>query len=393
MITFRTPGTLDIRAVVTMGVSVKENDSPIGFFGTGLKYAIAILLRHCQSITIHTGGQTYRFAAKPTSIRGSVFEIVTMNGQELGFTTQLGKSWELWMAYRELICNTWDENGTVFVGSAPVAISPQTDIIVEGREFQQIHDSRHTFLLLSQPDLTTDFGNVIFRLSSSIFYRGIAVVKLKTPSFFTYNITVPLTLTEERTAKNGWEVSYIINNIIAALPGDKLEAVITCGNGYHEGRMDFSSSYLVANHEALMNACGKAARFASAKLNPILARQYEEHEKKELAKNIEDFQLSPIQQTSLERAQMLVESLGFDISAYPIRFVRRLGDHTYGMAKDGTIYISQLCFDAGAKQVAGTLIEEFIHLREGYADNTREFQNYLLNRLVGIGEELKGVSL
>ena len=43
--------------------------------------------------------------------------------------------------------------------------------------------------------------------------------------------------------------------------------------------------------------------------------------------------------------------------------------------------------------IAGTLIEEFGHLRENLSDNSRAMQNWLINRLVSIGEELKGESL
>jgi hypothetical protein len=45
IVVFENPGEIDAAAIRTFGVSVKEGENPIGFFGTGLKYAIAILLR------------------------------------------------------------------------------------------------------------------------------------------------------------------------------------------------------------------------------------------------------------------------------------------------------------------------------------------------------------
>jgi hypothetical protein len=47
----------------------------------------------------------------------------------------------------------------------------------------------------------------------------------------------------------------------------------------------------------------------------------------------------------------------------------------------------------GAKQAASTLIEEFLHLRHGWKDCTRELQTYLFERLVSLGEELAGEPL
>jgi len=45
MITFENDGEIDLRAISQFGINVKTGDSPIGFFGTGLKYALAVLMR------------------------------------------------------------------------------------------------------------------------------------------------------------------------------------------------------------------------------------------------------------------------------------------------------------------------------------------------------------
>ena len=44
-VAFRTPGLIPIEAFTSTGVNVKIHDNPIGHFGTGLKYAVAVLLR------------------------------------------------------------------------------------------------------------------------------------------------------------------------------------------------------------------------------------------------------------------------------------------------------------------------------------------------------------
>ena len=85
---FQNAGVMDPRAITTFGVSSKENDSAIGYFGTGLKYAIAVLLRYGCEITIWTGGQKYEFTTQKTRIRVNDFEIVQMNGEPLAFTTE-----------------------------------------------------------------------------------------------------------------------------------------------------------------------------------------------------------------------------------------------------------------------------------------------------------------
>src|ERR1700676_2593197 len=148
-VVFENPGEIDAAAIRTFGVSVKEGDNPIGFFGTGLKYALAILLRNGHSVTVQSGLRKHRFALKDVTIRGEAFKVVTMDRQELGFTTQVGKTWELWMAYRELHCNCKDEGGSVYVAdAAPKPAAGVTRVIVSGDDFRHEHDNRSSFILI-----------------------------------------------------------------------------------------------------------------------------------------------------------------------------------------------------------------------------------------------------
>ena len=48
-------GEIEPLLIRTFGVSVKDSESPIGFFGTGLKYALAILLRERHDVIIQSG--------------------------------------------------------------------------------------------------------------------------------------------------------------------------------------------------------------------------------------------------------------------------------------------------------------------------------------------------
>ena len=51
-----TPGLIDLRAFTTFGVNSKPNSkNPIGYFGTGLKYAVAVLARHKCPVTVWIG--------------------------------------------------------------------------------------------------------------------------------------------------------------------------------------------------------------------------------------------------------------------------------------------------------------------------------------------------
>ena len=77
-----------------------------------------------------------------------------------------------------------------------------------------------------------------------------------------------------------------------------------------------------------------------------------------------------------------------------IKVVESLGEGGMGLAQDQTIFIAERVFHfGGSKQVASTLIEEYVHLRHGWKDMTRELQSFLFDKLVSLGEELAGEPL
>ena len=105
--------------------------------------------------------------------------------------------------------------------------------------------------------------------------------------------------------------------------------------------------------------------------------------------------MTAVQKQTMEKALDFAQSIGFPIrGAYPIKIVESLGDGTLGLAEDGTIFIAERVFGlGGTKMLAATLIEEYIHLRHGWADMTRDLQNFLFEKVVSLGEELAGEAL
>lgn len=203
MLVFRNKSLIPEAAVTTLGVNVKLGDNPIGQFGTGLKYAIAIILRAGGSIVIYRGLKRMEFALKTEKIRGKEFKIVTLNGRKLGFTDQLGLHWKPWMAYRELASNTRDEGGTIrmHIEGDEEPVRGETHIYVSCAEIEKAHDERGSIFLGSEPLHTLPGVEVHAGESSHIFYRGIRVMELTgtKKSKFTWNLTEHAPLTEDRT--------------------------------------------------------------------------------------------------------------------------------------------------------------------------------------------------
>ncbi len=193
-ISFYNETVLPLECIQTFGVSVKENEHPIGYFGTGLKYAIAVLLVNDCKIRAYIDGKQYWFTKQIETVRGKDFEFIYMNDLKLPFTTELGKNWELWMAYRELWSNCQDESGTVYEEGC--STNDGTCIVVEGLD--EVHAERHRFLCQTQPIAV--MGDIEIHKSDepAIFYKGIKVADIG--SAYSYNLLCDIDLTEDRTA-------------------------------------------------------------------------------------------------------------------------------------------------------------------------------------------------
>lgn len=398
-IVFKNPGEIDILSISSFGVSVKEGDSPIGFFGTGLKYAIAVLLRNDHEVTVHSGMDVVRFMLQRKQVRGKDFDFVAMsvNGkpsEHLGFTTELGKTWEMWMAYREIACNCKDEGGITSQEAATTyARKGETQVIVSGGEFARVHQNRHEFILEDVVQWCEGDVEIRNRHGSSFYYRGIRVQNMSRRGLYTYNNTGKMDLTEDRTLKHQWAPEYIIRGII--MRSDDEHFIRKCVTGHKdtlEGGMDYHG-YSIAPSPMFLRVVGECQAERVIDLNLSALRVWKETTKQPFAPD--EIGLTKVQLKSLEKALEFCAKIGFTIrDAYPVKFVESLGEGCLGMAHEKTIYIASKVFNhGGTKLLASTLIEEYLHLRHGWQDMSREMQNFLFDKVVSLGEELTGEPL
>lgn len=244
MIIFENTGLINMRAATTFGISVKETQHAIGEFGTGFKYAVAVILRLGGSVTMWRGTKHYRFDVKDVKVRGERVKMLTLNGKELPWTLQFGKNWAPWQAYRELYANALDEDGDIYSVSAPVkGEAGITKIMVTGAGFDEQHLARDTIFLNSKPIFTMPGLEVHRGESSVVFYRGLRAHDLKKPALYTYNITSPMSLTEDRTLQYGFMVPVrIVKEIAASDEGELIEAVLLAKDTHFEHSFDYADA-------------------------------------------------------------------------------------------------------------------------------------------------------
>lgn len=237
-IVHKTQGKLDLRSLTVFGLNAKPaTDTPIGYFGTGLKYAVAVLARNNISTTIWIDGKKWWIEQEDTKFRDKSFKslILKTHGRaglflktiNLPFTTELGKNWELWQAFRELESNTRDEKGETFQmhnaegepNDVRKMLEGNTGIVVVGEAYVECFLNRDQYFLpdgLTQrePGSMSDRIQVFARKSKAVYYRSIRILELKESSENTYNILTQIQLTEDRTAKSEFDVQWEIQNYL-----------------------------------------------------------------------------------------------------------------------------------------------------------------------------------
>ena len=393
MLSFHNPGDLDLKLLTTFGASVKESANPIGYFGTGLKYAIATCLRHGARVVLKTNGQRYTLKANAETIRGKEFKMVYIVGSETlptpcGFTLDLGKNWEPWMAYREFYSNALDEGGGVTQGEHRMI--PGTDSTIweiESEIMDKVWAERRLhFIDRDRTPVYKDSAVEIYPgASSTVFYRGIRVCALPKTSIYTYNLIGHTTLTEDRTM-HYWTAEAIISVALAKCTDRAvLTAVLSAHESTLEGAIGYADYYTPSDEFVDTVVALSKTKFTNVQHNA--RAMIRSRDKSKLLP--EPARLTAVETTMLERAREFVARIGFNIEE-PIVVTESLGKATIGLATNGTIFLSKTVFSMGTKMVAGTLIEEHIHLRHDLSDESRAMQEFLLNKLVSLGEELQG---
>jgi hypothetical protein len=267
VIIFHNPGLMPIDAIRLMGASVKTPGA-FGRFGTGFKYALATILRGGGDVHIWRGAEELGFSLRGALIKEQAFEEVVLTRKTrrtgvgaarweetpLGFTTQLGKDWEPWMALRELACNARDEGGDFKVVEAqevPSCFSAkdgETVIVVKWPELDRAAKDGELHVFAEGELLHEEAGvRVLAGPSEYLYHRGVRVWKLPKPSVFTYDIVSPVELTEDRGVKYAFcVVADVRNMLLATADRSLIAATVTAGKERWEGAFDWSGQEWMA---------------------------------------------------------------------------------------------------------------------------------------------------
>ncbi len=207
-----TPTLLDIREIVTLGLTTKSDGTKIGSKGTGLKFILAYL--HRLGGYLEAKAPTYHLRSEvvPISIRGHDHSLIQLRSQnadasvwETHMTLHAGSdTWtEPWFVLRELVQNALDEGGTyAIVDDGAVQDSAGTTVQVPLLpELEAAWADREIWMQPRSDGLVFRGHHAV----KGIYYHGFLVYRATVPWEYSYDATSVLKhseISEDRQVKN-----------------------------------------------------------------------------------------------------------------------------------------------------------------------------------------------
>lgn len=390
MLTFITPTALPIEAATTMGVSVKENDEAIGKFGTGLKYAIAGILRLNGQVVVWIDGERYEFTAKESDIRGRTFRIVQCNDVPCGFTTELGKHWAPWQLFRELASNTLDEGGR-WTHDAVSEISGRTVIRVRCREVEDSERTEQVFLGDRPSLVESSMGATIYEgPSQHYYYRGIRAGSFGSVAPVTVDVRNG-GLSEDRLLDLSivqGELSWAFQS--ATKWDESLLLSILPRHQAGEFWVENINTHILSHGGVPADLMGFLADRRKFVEHPAFKSALDKHLRKSGHGKWEEVPATERHTALIAAGEALCLSVGVDpIPRDKTHFTRDLGDQTLAVTCMDTrhVWFSTKLAMLGRDEFLAGYLEEAMHAMTGFHDCTRELQNALLAIIVGLGEK------
>jgi len=431
-------GEVDILAFTLMGASSKRNAvDKIGFFGSGNKYAIANLLRRGIKFSIYSGVNEIKVYTKTVKHRETDFENIVFETDGVPFstslTTAMGPKWEAWYIMRELYCNAVDEGGV------QVKITDDAEQHMAGEygktrvyielvdELFDVINHWNAYFTADRKDLIAHIKEDTSKLFETvpeckvyhkydekfrIYRKGVLVYVGEEKSVFDYDLFTA-EINEERILSNIYDAKRKLGVSIGAGGDAPLLKKIMQGmdkfNRHNltnaESQMYFhysigrnkenwkgavegltlvnehrKSSYtdaLEANDSMLVNADISYALAEIGAGSKTLGVPT-----KGLSHSFRETLITQEQQALLDKAYEFLVTADFEFGTIRVQPVQFDDYAIAGMAdlQGNLIYIGQACFDKGLKFTVSCLMEEYAHIKSRQGDETRAFQNYLIDK-------------
>jgi len=429
-------GEIELKALKLMGASSKRNDeSMIGYFGSGIKYAIAFLKREGYYFEIYSGLENIHITLQKESFRENEYNIIHINGIETSFTAEMGPDWKLWYSIREIYCNALDEiEGDIIevdeitkkAGYTYFYIEMNNDVKDFLSHFSEYFSAKRNDLVYEHilndkgynSRLMNDCDIKLFHHSCDkliVYRKSIQCKSGIYKSIYDYDLD-KITINESRIASHVWEINEKIANMYGKC--DKIEVLrklfeFINNTEYFEGNLDwsyadnFSDVWIDAINKRVLVPYLLSGWFVDVKRPLLLPHLLIEKLINYFGDKItvpDGFmglktaykikKLEPLQEFMYKSVCDFIKECKINIK-YPIKFAEFKDVSILGLAliDSKEIIINTMCFDKGKQSVLMAIIEEHIHIDSGADDYTRSFQHAMLEYLIKYIQEINTIIL
>lgn len=417
-------GEIDINSFLLIGATNKRgNDDMIGYFGSGLKYAIAVLLKFGIPFSVFTGTKEIKITTSRKDFRGQKIDVIKINGKLTNMTTDMGPSWKAWFAVREIYCNAIDEGEhNIGITDKPAGEKGKTLFFIQfGDELKHMFSNWDKYFSDKRKDLVIEnklHGVKMFSGNKEdliVYRKGIQCYYEKKSSLYHYDLSW-VDINESRVLESFWDLKFHLPKKIAQMADsgviknifDNYKDTFEGGLEWHYAR-SFNKEWLdvidgrtlvvdeIAGHfQEEMASNPKGFLILSARMVNAL-RDYFGNRVTVIGMSDSYDSGSKLEMTT-KQAEYTNDALdflkrgGIEIKA-PIVIYEFQDEQVFGEAKNGEIRLSHKIFDMGKRVVVATILEEASHLDSGKGDKTRAFQDYLFNKLINLLEDKVGERL
>lgn len=434
-------GEIEPGAFSLLGATSKRGDnSKIGYFGSGLKYALAVLLRHNVEFHVFSGTRKVNIEVRKSSFRNTEFDVIHIDGMPTSLTTEMGVDWHLWYAVREIYCNSLDEpDANISVSQQKTGKKGTTRFYIEMSQLSEVFKDWKRFFSDKRNDVVSVVPgkarvyeryirpNVFLSEKASsdgptppeeasiIYRKGVNVGEIPGKCLYDYDLN-SIDITESRTIASTfslrWDLAHDVWAETASI--EMIKNLFDNGEETFEMSLpweyanDFNQNWLTVIGNRVIVPKEMSGYFLDgvvavdkmiilpASLCKALKQYFSSAVR--IRGFSDEFGEKDILNMTEKQTQMLTFVLDFFKKAgYNVDFKTSICDFhddcTLGEAVRDTILLSPKAFDGGLKFLASTVIEESMHLKTGYGDKTLGLQSYLFNFIVSLMEEKTGLML
>lgn len=407
-IEFANKGEVPINAFKLLGASSKRNDSTkIGYFGTGLKYALAVLLREEIPFKVYSGEKEVKIGTRKTKFLDQEINVITVNGEKTSITIEAGINWEPWFAIREIYSNNLDEGGSMKPFQQMKPETGTTKIYVGINE--KVQNFTENWAQYFSNTRTVLFENKDYKILQkadkdflTVFRRGICTYQNRKTSLFDYDVN-SLGINESRVAEHDYEARQRCAEALACCTSiEVLEQFRDCDvEKFAEKDSDwwayvfdwfnceyrFSDTWfeVFKDHRIVPTEYGGFYGMTenSVALPERLCKKLYERFGDKLqimgatkeAYIILDKKSTDVVQPAMKQ----LEKVGFGYPMEKVRWAKFKDEGVLGLADGGLVLLSEkLDSIAYSNDILEVLFEEVAHVKSGKSDNTRAFQDYII---------------